>query len=270
MSQPDQSQSTTQAWRSTPTPTANRRRSVGCVIVPIITLLIGIGLGFVILFLYVLYVLQSLSNVPAKPPVPGVPPPSSGDIVVQISPAFMVKVLKPMLQNELNDFPLPSTIQLPLPCNVPVPVSCGFSAPVPSGTRLKGTFNNVQIQLSDSDRTGSVQVTTIAYGEVTVSSALPVIGSVSSGNIPVTIMIQTQLFAQNGILNSNVRSATITLNGRSFSILSMMLSSLVEHQIDQQLQIKTRDLPPGFVYHITGIRSNPENLSVTIEATPMA
>jgi hypothetical protein len=253
-----QSHPTHEPWGSKPSPIPRRRRLAGRVIVPIITLLLGIVLGFMTLLLYVLYVLYVLSNVPPEPPVSVSPPPSSGDIVVQISPTYMVNILKPMLQKELSSYPLPSNIQVPVPGNIPVPPN----------TRLSSTFNNMKVQLFDSGSTGIVQIKTTADCEVTISTVLGFIGPVTIGPLPVTVTLVTQLLVQNGQLKANVLSNDIKLNGHSYTFLPAGLKSTIEGQIDQQLQIKTNDLPPGFDYRVTGVHSKPEGVYVTLSATP--
>jgi len=204
--------------------------------------------------------LNVLSNVPPEPPVSVSPPPSSGDIVVQISPTYMVNILKPMLQKELSGFPLPSDIQVPGPGNIQVPV--------PPNTRLSSTFNNVRVQLFDSGNKGIVQVKTTADCKVTISTILGFIRPVTIGPLPVTVTLVTQLFVQNGQLKANVLSNDIKLNGHSYHFLIARLKSVIENQIDQQLQIKTNNLPPGFDYRVTGVRSKPDGVYVTLSATP--
>jgi len=265
-----QSQPTNEPWGSKPFPIPRRRRLARRVIVPIITLLLGIALGFMTLLLYVLYVLNVLSNAPPELPVSVPSPPSSGDIVVQISPTYIVNVLRPVLQRELNSFPLPNSVQLPLPCNYLKPLPCNIPVLLPPNARLSGTINNVQIRLSDSDSKGIVLVTTTAACEVTISSDLAVIGPVTTGPIPMTVKLVTQLFVQNGQLMANVQpiNIVIELNGSPYHFFIESFKSTIENQIDQQLKIKTRDLPPGFDYRITGVRSKPEGVYVTLSATP--
>src|SRR5271167_4989615 len=170
MESPGQTKPTNEPWGSKSLPIPRRRCLAGRVIVPIITLLLGIVLGFMTLLLYVLYITSVLSNAPPERPVTVPPSPSSGDIVVQISPTYMVNVLRPMLQRELNSFPLPNSVQLPLPCNYLKPLPCNIPVLLPPNTQLSGTINNVQIMLSDSDSKGNVLVTTTAACEVTISS----------------------------------------------------------------------------------------------------
>ncbi len=260
-----QSQPTNEPWGSKPSPISRRRRLAGCVIVPIITLLLGIVLGFMTLLLYVLYIFNVLSNAPPEPPMSVPSPPSSGDIVVQISPTYMVNVLRPVLQKELSSFPLPNSVQLPFPCNYLKLLPCNIPVLLPPNARLSGTINNVQIMLSDSDSKGYVLVTTTAACEVTISSDLGSIGS-----IPMTAKLVTQLFVQNGQLMANVQpiNIVIELNGSPYHFFIESFKSTIEDQIDQQLQVKTRDLPPGFDYRITGVRSKPEGVYVTLSATP--
>jgi hypothetical protein len=265
-----QSQPTNELRGSKTSPLPRRRRLAGRAIVPIITLLLGIVLGFMTLLLYVLYVFSVLSNAPPEHPVTVPPSPSSGDIVVQISPTYMVNVLRPILQKELSSFPLPNSVQLPLPCNYLKPLPCNIPVLLPPNTQLSGTINNVQIMLSDSDSKGYVLVTTTAACDVTISSDLAIIGSVTTGAIPMTVKLMTQLFVQNGQLMANVQpiSIVIELNGSPHHFFIESFKSTIEDQIDQQLKIKTRDLPPGFDYRIIGVRSKPEGVYVTLSATP--
>jgi hypothetical protein len=264
------SQPTNEPWGAKPSPISRRRRLAGCVIVPIITLLLGIVLGFMTLLLYVLYILNVLSNAPPEPPVSVPSPPSSGDIVVQISPTYMVNVLRPVLQKELSSFPLPNSVQLPFPCNYLKLLPCNIPVLLPPNARLSGTINNMQIMLSDSDSKGYVLVTTTAACEVTISSDLAIIGPVTTGPIPMTVKLVTQLFVQNGQLMANVQPINIgiELNGSPYHFFIESFKSTIEDQIDQQLQVKTRDLPPGFDYRITGVHSKPEGVYVTLSATP--
>jgi hypothetical protein len=257
-----QPQPTHEPWESKPSSIPRSRRLAGRVIVPIITLLLGIVLGFMALLLYVLFV---LSNAPPQQSVTVPPSPSSGDIVIQISPTYMVNVLRPMLQKELSSFPLPNSVRLPFPCNYLKPLPCNIPVLLPPNARLSGTINNVQIMLADSDSKGYVLVTTTAACEVTISSDLGNIGP-----IPMTVKLVTQLFVQNGQLMANVQpiNIVIELNGSSYHFFVESFKSTIEDQIDQQLKIKTRDLPPGFDYRITGVRSKPEGVYVTLSATP--
>src|SRR5262249_37766259 len=130
-------------------------------------------------------------------------------------------------------------------------------------TRLSSTINNVQIQLFDSDRVGSVQVKMTAESKVTISSVLGIIGP-----LPVTVTLVTQLLVQNGKLKANVLSINIELASHSYTFLPAGLKSTIEAQIDQQLQLKTNDLPAGFDYRIIGVRSKPEGVYVMLSATP--
>jgi len=260
-----QSQPTNEPWGSKPSPIPRRRRLAGRVVVPIITLLLGIVLGFMTLLLYVLYTLNVLSNAPPQQLVTVPPSPSNGDIVVQISPTYMVNVLRPVLQKELSSFPLQNSVQLPFPCNYLKLLPCNFPVLLPPNARLSGTINNVQIMLSDSDSNGYVLVTTTAACKVTISSDL---GSI--GPLPMIVKLVTQLFVQNGQLMANVQpiNIVIELNGSPYHFFIESFKSTIEDQIDQQLKIKTRDLPPGFDYRITGVRSKPEGVFVTLSATP--
>ncbi len=220
----------------------------GRVVVPMITLLLGMVLGFMALLLYVVY---ALSNAAPESPVPVPPPPSSEDIVVQISPTYMGNVLKPLLQKELSGFRLPGDIRLP------------------GNIQLPGNINKLQVQLSDSDRMGSVQVTTIADYKVPIPYPFSILfGSTKY----VTAMAVVQLFVvQHCLLKSRVLSLVflgVPIVGSWRPPRTVGLNAAIEEQIDGQLRVKTNDLPPGFDYCITGIRSKPGGLFVTLSATP--
>ena len=219
------------------------RSRAGRVVVPIIALLLGMVLGFMALLLYVVY---ALSNAAPESPVPVPPPPSSGDIVVQISPTYMGDVLKPLLQKELSGFRLPGDIRLP------------------------GNINKVQVQLSDSDRLGSVQVTTIADYEVPIPTPFSILFRSTKAHVTVTPVAQL-FIVQHCQLKAKVLSLVflgVPIVGSWSPPATAGLKAAIEEQINPQLRVKTNDLPPGFVYCVTGIRSKPGGLFVTLSATP--
>ena len=229
------------------------RSLAGRVVVPIITLLLGMVLGFMALLLYVVY---ALSNAAPESPVPVPPPPSSGDIVVQISPTYMGNVLKPLLQKELSGFRLPGNIQLP------------GNIRLPGNIQLPGNINKVQVQLSDSDRLGSVQVTTIADYEVPIPTSFSILFRSTKAHVTVTPVAQL-FIVQHCQLKAKVLSLVflgVPIVG-SWSPPTTVRSAL-EEQINRQLPVKTNGLPPGFVYCIIGIHSKPGGLFVTLSATP--
>ena len=98
-------------------PRAGLRSRTGCVVVPIITLLLGIGLSILALFLYSLSFAPDAQVIVMPLPSPG------GDMVVQIGPAYITRVL----QNDLRDSEL-------------------------------GDIENVQVGLPDSDRLHHTQM----------------------------------------------------------------------------------------------------------------
>jgi hypothetical protein len=197
-------------WSPQPTPIPRSR--AGRVVIPIITLLLGIMLGVLGLLLYATSI-STQGQVLVTP----LPPPG-GDIISQISPSYMARVVQKDLPN--------------------------------SG--LPGDVENVRVQLADSDLIHSVQVT------ITGDDQIGVLGLEMIRHITVV----EQLFVQNckpqvNVLHADVEGIPVTGFVTAF-----------EGQIDQQLQFKTDDLPPGFTYCITSLRSKPDGLFVVMSATP--
>lgn len=115
-------------WAPRPSPMPRRQRLAttrawlrsrsGRVVVPVITLVLGIGLGVMALFLYISFIATEGQVLVTPLPPPG------GDIVVQIGPTYMARILQKTLRN--------------------------------SG--LPGDIENVRIKLANSDRIHSPQV----------------------------------------------------------------------------------------------------------------
>jgi len=176
------------------------------------TLLLGIVLGVTGLLLYASTIATEGQVVVSPLPPPG------NDIIAQVSPAYISRVV----QNSLSTSGLPGNIQ------------------------------NVRVQLNDSDLAQSVQVTTTADDQVGVA-----IFQMTSH-----VTMVTQLFVQNCKLQANV------LHGDFGGIPVTKFLKSFEGQINEQLQFKTNELPSNFTYCITGVRSKPDSLFVTLSATP--
>ena len=198
-------------WSPQPSPIPRSR--FGRVVIPIITLLLGIMLGVLGLLLYT-------SSISTEGQVHVTPlPPPGGDIISQISPTYMARVVQKDLPN--------------------------------SG--LPGDVANVRVQLADSDLIHSVQVT------ITGDDQVGALGFVMIRHITVV----EQLLVQDCQVQVNV------LHGDLGGIPVTGFITAFEGQIDQQLQVKTNDLPPGFTYCITSLRSKPDGLFVMMSATPL-
>ena len=210
MRSPGQPQPQPPSWSAQPSPIPRSR--AGRVVIPIITLLLGIMLGVLGLLLYV----SSIST-EGQVLVPPLPPPG-GDIIAQISPAYMARIVQKDLPN--------------------------------SG--LPGDVENVRVQLADSDLIHSVQVT------ITADDLVGVLGFEMTRHMTLV----EQLFIQDCQIQVNVLHADLE------GIPVTAFITAFEGQIDQQLQFKTSDLPPGFTYCITGLRSKPGGLFVMMSATP--
>jgi hypothetical protein len=197
-------------WSPQPSPVPRSR--AGRVVIPIITLLLGIMLGVLGLLLYT-------SSIGTEGQVLVTPlPPPDGDIISQISPTYMARVVQKDLPN--------------------------------SG--LPGIVENVRVQLADSDLIHSVQVT------ITGDDKIGVLGFEMIRHMTVV----EQLFVQNCQIQVNVLHADlgwIPVTG---------FVTAFEGQIDQQLQLKTSDLPSGFTYCVTAVSSKSDGVFVTISATP--
>jgi predicted PurR-regulated permease PerM len=122
-----------------------------------------------------------------------------------------------------------------------------------STSGLPGNIQNVRVHFNDSDVAQNVQVTITADDQVGVA--------IFQMTTHVTIVVQ--LFIQDCKLKANVLHADLD------GIPATRLLKAFEGQINEQLQFKTNNLPPGFTYCITGVRSKPDSLFATIEATPM-
>ena len=193
-------------------PRAWLRSRTGRVVIPIITLLLGIVLGVMALSLYT-------SSIATEGQVLVTPlPPPGGDIIAKVSPAYMARVVQKDLPN--------------------------------SG--LPGDVENVRVQLADSDLIHSVQVT------ITGDDQVGVLGFVMIRHITFV----EQLLVQDCQVQVNVLHADLA------GIPVTRFITAFEGQIDQQLQFKTNDLPPGFTYCITSLRSKPDGLFVMMSATP--
>ena len=193
-------------------PRAWLRSRAGRVVIPIITLLLGITLGVLGLLLYA-------SSIGTEGQVLVTPlPPPGGDIISQISPTYMARV-----------------VQIDLP-----------------NSGLPGDVENVRVQLADSDLIHSVQVT------ITGDDQVGVLGFEMIRHMTVV----EQLFVQNCQIQVNVLHADLG------GIPVTGFVTAFEGQIDQQLQLKTNDLPPGFTYCVTAVSSKPDGVFVTISATP--
>ncbi len=113
-------------WSPQPSPIPRSR--IGHVVIPIITLLLGIVLGVLGLLLYA-------SSISTEGPVIVTPlPPPGGGITSHISPAYMARVVQ-------NDLP---------------------------SSGLPGNVENVRVQLADSDLKHSVQLTITGDDQVGV------------------------------------------------------------------------------------------------------
>lgn len=197
-------------WSPQPSPIPRSR--IGHVVIPIITLLLGIVLGVLGLLLYA-------SSISTEGPVIVTPlPPPGGDITSHISPAYMARVVQ-------NDLP---------------------------SSGLPGNVENVRVQLADSDLIHSVQLT------ITGDDQVGVLGFEMTRHITVV----EQLFIQNCQIQVNVLHADLG------GIPVTGFITAFEGQIDQQLQLKTNDLPAGFTYCVTALSSKPGGVFVTISATP--
>ena len=197
-------------WSPQPLPIPRSR--IGHVVIPIITLLLGIMLGVLGLLLYA-------SSISTEGPVIVTPlPPPGGDITSHISPAYMARVVQ-------NDLP---------------------------SSGLPGNVENVRVQLADSDLRHSVQLT------ITGDDQVGVLGFEMTRHITVV----EQLFVQNCQIQVNVLHADLG------GIPVTGFITAFEGQIDQQLQLKTNDLPAGFTYCVTALSSKPGGVFVTISATP--
>ncbi len=193
-------------------PRAWLRSRAGRVAIPIITLLLGIMLGVLGLLLYA-------SSISTEGQVLVTPlPPPGGDIISQVSPAYMARVVQKDLPN--------------------------------SG--LPGDVENVRVQLADSDLIHSVQVT------ITGDDQVGVLGFQMTRHVTVV----EQLFVQNCQIQVNVLHADLE------GIPVTGFVTAFEGQIDQQLQLKTNDLPAGFTYCVTAVMSKPDGLFVMVSATP--
>lgn len=197
-------------WSPQPSPIPRSR--IGHVVIPIITLLLGIALGVLGLLLYA-------SSISTEGPVIVTPlPPPGGDIISHISPAYMARVVQ-------NDLP---------------------------SSGLPGNVENVRVQLADSDLKHSVQLT------ITGDDQVGVLGFEMTRHITVV----EQLFVQNCQIQVNVLHADLG------GIPVTGFITAFEGQIDQQLQLKTNDLPAGFTYCVTALSSKPDGVFVTMSATP--
>lgn len=197
-------------WSPQPSPIP--RSQIGHVVIPIITLLLGIALGVLGLLLYA-------SSISTEGPVIVTPlPPPGGDIISHISPAYMARVVQ-------NDLP---------------------------SSGLPGNVENVRVQLADSDLKHSVQLT------ITGDDQVGVLGFEMTRHITVV----EQLFVQNCQIQVNVLHADLG------GIPVTGFITAFEGQIDQQLQLKTNDLPAGFTYCVTALSSKPDGVFVTMSATP--
>jgi hypothetical protein len=197
-------------WSPQPSPIPRSR--IGHVVIPIITLLLGIALGVLGLLLYA-------SSISTEGPVIVTPlPPPGGDIISHISPAYMARVVQ-------NDLP---------------------------SSGLPGNVENVRVQLADSDLIHSVQLT------ITGDDKVGVLGFEMTRHITVV----EQLFVQNCQIQVNVLHADLG------GIPVTGFITAFEGQIDQQLQLKTNDLPAGFTYCVTALSSKPDGVFVTMSATP--
>jgi len=122
-----------------------------------------------------------------------------------------------------------------------------------STSGLPGNIQNVRVQFNDSDVAQSVQVTITADDQIGVA--------VFQMTSHITVVMQ--LFVQNCGLQAHVLHADLG------GIPATRFLTAFEGQINQQLQFNTNDLPPGFNYCITGVRSKPDGLTVTFAATPL-
>jgi len=185
----------------------------GRVIVPGVALVIGAGIGVVALLLYAL-TLSTEGRVLVTP----LPPPG-GDIIVQIGPAYITRLLIKDLQS--SDLP--------------------------------GKIENVRVQLANSDRINSAQMT------ITGDEQIGVFGI--GATRPFTIVVQP--FIRDCQLQVHVLHAAfsgVTVTG---------FATTFEGQINQQLEVKPDGLPAGFQYCATNVRTKPQGLFLTYSAVPI-
>lgn len=82
-----------------------------------------------------------------------------------------------------------------------------------------------------------------------------------------TITRQFTITLQPFIQNCKPRIRVLHADMQGIPITGFVAS--FEDQINQQLQFKTSDLPPGFVYCATSVQTTNNTLEVGFSATPM-
>ena len=115
---------------------------------------------------------------------------------------------------------------------------------------IPGTISNVGVILTNDDQ---IQIS----GDDSVM--LPIIGSISR---PFSFTLQPYIqscLPHVHLINANFADIPLT----SF------VPQSYEEQINQEIQLKSSDLPPGFTYCATGIHTQAEMLNITYAATPV-
>lgn len=114
---------------------------------------------------------------------------------------------------------------------------------------IPGNISNVGVSLTNDDQ---IQIS----GDDSVT--LPFIGSVTK---PFSFTLQPY-----------IQSCQPQVHLLSANFVGIPLTNFVpqsyEDQINQDIRLKSSDLPPGFTYCATGVHTQPEMLNVTYSATP--
>ena len=114
---------------------------------------------------------------------------------------------------------------------------------------IPGDISNVGVILTNDDQ---IQIS----GDDSVP--LPIIGSITK---PLSFTLQPY------IQSCQPRVHLINANFADIPLTNFVPQSY-EDQINQEIQLKSSDLPPGFTYCATGVHTQPEMLNVTYAATP--
>lgn len=112
---------------------------------------------------------------------------------------------------------------------------------------VPGSVKNVQVVLSQD-----------GYMNITGDETVTLLGFTVTKNIAITVQPYTN--------NCQVQMHVISADFSGISVTGFVSS--FEGQINQRLHIPTENLPQGFHYCITGVRTDPQGLFVTASVTP--
>jgi hypothetical protein len=119
---------------------------------------------------------------------------------------------------------------------------------------LPGEIQNVQVAFADSDQIHRAQMT------ITGSEQIGALGIGMAR--PFTVVVQPYIDdcqLKVNVLHADFSGITVTSFVATF-----------ESRIDEQLAMKASNLPAGFKYCLTNVRTKPQGLFLTYTATPVA